>query len=52
MARSDEAYVSYRGEYQLSKTGRGKSVKYYLKDASGEETLAAYADESHPGDSH
>ena len=52
MARSDEAYVSYRGEYQLSKTGRGRSVKYYLKDASGEETLAAYADESTPGDSH
>lgn len=52
MTRGGASYTAYRVEFAPGKTGRGRSVKYYLLDASGEETLAAYADESTPGDSH
>ena len=52
MSRANGAFVGYRAAFALGKTGRGRSVKYYLVDAKGEETLAAYADESTPGDSH
>lgn len=52
MARGNARFVAYRSEFLQSKTGRGRSAKYYLIEESGEETLAAYADESTPGDSH
>ena len=50
MSLANGAFVGYRAAFALGKTGRGRSVKYYLVDAKGEETLAAYADESTPGD--
>ena len=53
MARSSaQAFVAYRAAFEPGKTGRGRSVKYFLVEADGRETLAAYADESTPGDSH
>ena len=52
MTRGTASYTAYRVEFAPGKTGRGRSVRYYLLDALGGETLAAYADESTPGDSH
>ena len=52
MAHGGDAFAAYRAVFAPGKTGRGRTVKYHLIDLEGKETLAAYADESTPGDSH